>query len=99
MGKQIYHADMIARCAAYCERAGIKETTFGQKVLRDRNFLARLRAGGQCLPRTELKVLAFLSAASNGSIVGADCAPVNVNKDGSTENFSQRTTDAIVSGE
>lgn len=61
--EKIYHADLIEVCEAHCVANGIKETTFGQKVLKDRFFLHRLRNGGTCHPRTEAKVRDFLASS------------------------------------
>lgn len=69
--KKIYHADLIRDCAAYCERAGIKETTFGQKVLKDRLFLSRLRDGKTCRPQTEERVREFLAQADQSGEAAA----------------------------
>ena len=58
------HDDLIRECLAYCERVGIKQTTFGQRAVKDRNFVARLQAGGRCWPETVDKVRAYIAANS-----------------------------------
>lgn len=55
------HADLVEACLAYCKREGIQPTTFGQRVVKDRNFIGRLQNGGRCWPETEAKVRDFMA--------------------------------------
>ena len=54
------HAGLVADALAYCNREGIAPTTFGQRVVKDRNFIGRLLNGGRCWPETEAKVREFM---------------------------------------
>jgi hypothetical protein len=54
------HNDLIQECLAFCERAGIKPTTFGQRAVKDRHFIQRLQGGGRCWPETDAKVRAYI---------------------------------------
>lgn len=54
--------DLLFEIDAYCEAIGIKPTTLGRYAVNDGGFVARIRAGGQCLPRTAQKVRAYMLA-------------------------------------
>ena len=48
--------------AAYCDRAGIRTSTFGRLAVNDGKLFSRLQSGGQCLPRTMDRVRAYMAA-------------------------------------
>lgn len=58
---RIPHAELIAECLKACDRLGIQPTTFGQKVVKDRNFIDRLQKGGRCWPETEERVRGWIA--------------------------------------
>lgn len=53
---------LLADIHTYCARAGISTATFGSYALNDSGFVARLEAGGECLPRTEARVRGYIAA-------------------------------------
>lgn len=53
-------SDLLVQIDAYCDTRGIKPTTFGQRALKDRNFVERLRSGGRCWPETISKVERYM---------------------------------------
>ena len=55
------HKDLIDDVLAYCAKAGIKPSTFGQRALTNRHFIARLQEGGHAFPRTVEKVRKYIA--------------------------------------
>lgn len=53
---------LLKKIDLFLTKHGISETTFGNRAVSDTNFVSRLRSGGECLPRTEQKVIAFMKA-------------------------------------
>ena len=51
---------LIEQIKAYCEARAISLTTFGSYAVRDGKFVERLERGGQCLPSTAARVLAYM---------------------------------------
>lgn len=51
---------LVAEIEAYCERAGMAETTFGRKALNDGKVVSRLRSGGRVWPETAERVRQFI---------------------------------------
>lgn len=45
----------------YCDRVGIKPTTFGVYAAGDGKLVKRLESGGQCLPRTVERIRAYIA--------------------------------------
>lgn len=59
-------SDLLAEIRAYCaavQAAGgrIQPSTFGNYAVGDARFVARLEAGGQCLPRTMARVRQYMA--------------------------------------
>ena len=46
---------------AFIARADMAESTFGKRAANDGKLVARLRAGGQCLPRTEKAIRDYMA--------------------------------------
>lgn len=46
----------------YCAASGLKPTTVCVYALKSQHLYDRLRAGGECLPRTAKKLLAWIEA-------------------------------------
>lgn len=53
---------LLAEIDAYCASAGIAPATLTTRALNDGKTYERLRAGGQCLPRTMAKIRAYMAA-------------------------------------
>lgn len=53
---------LLSEIDAYCARSGTAPSTLGRRAVSDPNFVARIRGGGQCLPRTADKVRAWMQA-------------------------------------
>ncbi len=51
---------LLAKIQAYCAASGMKPSVFGLKAVNDGKLVPRLEAGGECLPRTAQKILAFI---------------------------------------
>jgi hypothetical protein len=51
---------LLSEAEAYCGAAGIKLATLGYYATNDTRLFARLRSGGECLPRTAEKVRAYM---------------------------------------
>lgn len=66
VGVSPYRPDMdekqqfLTEVAAFCERVGMAETTFGFRALNDGKTIPRLRAGGRCWPETIAKARTFM---------------------------------------
>lgn len=52
---------LIDEIRAYCERRGMKVTTFGAYAVGDSKFIGRLEGGGQCLPTTVQKIESYMA--------------------------------------
>lgn len=62
---------LLADIRAYCARVGISTATFGAYALNDSGFMARLAAGGECLPRTEARVRDYIAAHPDHAVRAA----------------------------
>lgn len=63
--------DLLAEIRAYCRDAGLEPSVLGRRAVQDSKFVARLEAGGQCLPSTMAKVRRYM--AEHPPKAGADC--------------------------
>lgn len=54
--------NLLKKIDAFLAKHPLAETTFGRMSVSDTYFVERLRSGGECLPRTEQKVIAFMKA-------------------------------------
>jgi hypothetical protein len=53
---------LLSEAEAYCGAVGIKLATLGYYATNDTRLFARLKSGGECLPRTAEKVRAYMRA-------------------------------------
>ena len=53
---------LISDIHSYCAAANISPATFGAYAVNDSKFVARIEAGGQCLPKTVDKVRHYMAA-------------------------------------
>lgn len=53
---------LITDIQSYCDRVGIKPSTFGYLAVNDGKFFARISAGGRFWPETEATVRAYMDA-------------------------------------
>lgn len=60
--------DFTTDVLAYCRLAGVALSSFGRRAVGDPGFVARIKLGGQCLPRTVDRVRAFMAANPVASI-------------------------------
>lgn len=51
---------MLIEITAYCRRTGMKETSFGRKVIQDPRLVGDLRLGRQLRPRTADRIRQFM---------------------------------------
>lgn len=54
--------NLIQQIDRYCEKHSLPPTTFGRVFMRDPNFIAALRAGRECLPRTVARLEAAMKS-------------------------------------
>lgn len=54
------HAALIDEIDAYCSRTGLSASTVCLRAVGNAHLPARLKAGGQCLPRTADRVRAYM---------------------------------------
>lgn len=45
-------ADLLSEIEKFCADFGVSDSGFGRRFMGDPGFVFRLRAGGECLPRT-----------------------------------------------
>lgn len=63
------HPDLLTACEEYISVAGIAESTFGQKAMRERRFVQQLRDGRHVRPHIRERLLNWM--ASNPPKVSA----------------------------
>lgn len=56
---------LIAEIDAFIAKAGIKESTFGMKVVRDARLMPRLRGGGSVTLPTRTKIQTYIATATS----------------------------------
>ena len=54
---------LVAEIAAFCQRIGMAESTFGRRVVNDGKLVSRLRFGGRVTTQTVDRVQAFMARA------------------------------------
>ncbi|WP_417585087.1 hypothetical protein [Pelagibacterium sp.] len=52
--------DLLTEIDDFLEQTKMADTTFGRKAVNDGKFVARLRDGGECLPRTATRARNFI---------------------------------------
>ncbi|MGZ5661112.1 MAG: hypothetical protein ACXWG6_07080, partial [Usitatibacter sp.] len=57
---------LLADIAAFCQAAGMAESTFGRRVANDGKLVSRLRAGGRLTTQTVERIRSFISGALDG---------------------------------
>jgi hypothetical protein len=63
-------SDLLREVGAYCNRAGLAESTFGRLAVNDGKLIARLRDGGQITRRTLDRVRSYISEHPAESVNG-----------------------------
>ena len=53
--------ELLAQIAAFCQRVGMAESTFGRRVVNDGKLVARLRFGGRVTTQTVDRINAFIA--------------------------------------
>ena len=53
--------DILDQIEAYCTARGIKHSTFGQAVLKDRNMVERLKSGEQAIRSKIEKIQTYIA--------------------------------------
>lgn len=57
--------DLLNEIDEFLARSEMADTTFGLKAVNDGKFVARLRDGGECLPRTVARARNFIQQHSS----------------------------------
>jgi len=70
---------LLAEISAYCQRAGMAESTFGRRVVNDGKLVTRLRFGGRVTTHTVDRVRSYIArgTAEQGDVVTAITADVS----------------------
>src|SRR5687767_15412717 len=55
---------LLAEISAYCQRAGMAESTFGRRVVNDGKLVTRLRFGGRVTTHTVDRVRSYIARGS-----------------------------------
>jgi len=61
---------LIAEIAAFCQRVGMAESTFGRRVVNDGKLMSRLRFGGRVTTHTAERVRAYIARESKVAAQG-----------------------------
>jgi hypothetical protein len=64
--RRVNNDRLLADIAAFCQAAGMAESTFGRHVANDGKLVPRLRAGGRLTTQTVERIRSFISAARDG---------------------------------
>ncbi|MGZ5583392.1 MAG: hypothetical protein ACXWF2_09825, partial [Usitatibacter sp.] len=64
--RRVNNDRLLADIAAFCQAAGMAESTFGRHVANDGKLVSRLRAGGRLTTQTVERIRSFISAARDG---------------------------------
>ena len=56
-------SELLAEIAAFCQRVGMAESTFGRRVVNDGKLVSRLRFGGRVTTQTVDRIQAFIARA------------------------------------
>lgn len=55
--------DLLTKVESFCAEMDMSPSRFGREFMNDPGFVWRLRAGGECLPRTAQRLLSEMEGA------------------------------------
>jgi hypothetical protein len=64
--------DLLATIRAYCEAADTRPSVLTRKAVNNGKLFRRLEDGGECLPSTARKIIAYITANPPPSKAGRD---------------------------